>query len=719
MLLRTLPALVTVAVMALLPAPSLGDEKDHKIQRDELERLKNETAAVEAATSRTTAWFETRHLPAWKDRQGTAPLWTEIGPSVIKESWGGMENAGRATALVVDPRNPRMLTVGAASGGIWRSEDEGASWTPIADQVASLSIGDVALDPFDPEVVYAGTGEPHYSIDSFHGAGFLRSRNGGKTWDLLASDVFLGYRFCRIVPNPKRPGFIYAATTRGVYRSLDHGGTWVKLLDGSASDIVIDPKNPNVAIAGIGFAWGAANNGLYLSTNSGASWKRLLPEVDGRKLGRIQIAQCASYPNVVYASLYGVSGGLQGLYKTTDLGTSWVRMPNAPNYAGDSAWYYDCIAVSPKNPNHVFVGGFSTFRSLDGGETWEDNTKSYDGGPVHPDHHALTFSPFDAQTVYLCTDGGVFRTRNLGSSWESISNGLGTVQFQSVDVHPWDENKAWGGTQDNGTNVYEGSTAWRNTFLGDGGVTRVNWKDPNVVYTEYVNLTICKSTDGGKSWEWNTTNGIDPAEGKLFYAPFTLDPSDPDTLVAGAQKVYRSTDAARNWTAISPILGSRVSAVTVAPNNSKVIYAGTSDGKLWVTADTGATWHPINAGLPRSYVSDVCVDPRNARVVYVALSGWNPQRLWKSTDAGGTWKCIDEDLPPMPMQALCLNPRRPDTLYAATFIGVFMSPNGGGRWYRLGSNLPNVPVFSIVANVQTNWITIGTHGRGAWRIPLE
>jgi photosystem II stability/assembly factor-like uncharacterized protein len=392
-------------------------------------------------------------------------------------------------------------------------------------------------------------------------------------------------------------------------------------------------------------------------------------------------------------------------------------MPNAPSYAGGQAWYDNCIAVSPTNPNVVFVGGFSTFRTLDGGETWEDNTRSYGGGQVHPDHHSLTFSPADPKTVYLCTDGGAFRTRNLGQSWESISNGLATVQFQSVDVHPTDENIAYGGTQDNGTNKYTGSTAWTSVFLGDGGTTRVNWKNPDVVYTEYVNLTILKSHDGGKNWD-GATDGIDPAEGKLFYAPFNLDPSDPDTLVAGAQKVYRSTNAAAGWSPISPKLGSRVSAVTIAPNLSSVIYAGTNDGHVWVTPNTGKEWFEITKGLPRGYISDICVDPRNARRVYVALGGWSPNRIWKSVDAGGTWQNVSDGLPDMPVQAITLDPRHPSTVFIATTIGVFASDQGGKRWSRYGVGLPNVPVFSIVANSKTNWLTIGTHGRGAWRVRL-
>lgn len=720
---RGLRALLVVALAAFAAGAFAQDKggDDDALEHDRYERATLKGSTIEPAKANLAGWFEVRHFPFWHDRNGATPAWEEIGPSVLQHSWGDLNNAGRCCAVVVDPTDPRIVWVGAASGGIWRSTDEGKTWNPVGDQNASLSIGALALDPFDHNTIYAGTGEPHNSIDSFFGAGLLRSSDGGQTWTLLSSDVYLGTSFSRIVPHPSRPGFLYAATTRGVLRSLDGGGTWVQLLKGAATDLLIDPKSPDTLVASIGASGGSPINGLYKTTDAGQTWKHLTNDLPSNPwaMARIQMANCQAFPNVLYVSIYGTNGHPAGMYKSTDFGESWIRLPNAPDYAGGQSWYDNYVMVSPVNPNVVFVGGTSTYRTVDGGDTWIDDTRSYAGGPVHPDNHFLAFSPVDPSTLYLCTDGGVFRSRNLGESWESVSNGLGTVQFQSLDVHPWDPNVAYGGTQDNGTNKYTGSKAWTNVFLGDGGVTHVNWKNPNIVYTEYVDLTICKSTDAGHTWDWNDTNGIDPHEGKLFYAPYNLDPSDPDTLVAGAQKVYRSTDAAASWTAISPILGSRVSAVVVAPSARGVIYAGTTDGHAWVTPNTGKNWYDISKGLPRgAYVNDICVDPRDARTVYLAINGWAPDHIWKSTDAGGHWTNLMDNLPPMPVNAIALDPHRPNRVYLATQLGVFVSDHGDGQWRRFGSGLPNVPVFSIVANARTGYVTIGTHGRGGWRIPL-
>ena len=698
------------------------DEGDEQKEREEFYRLQNAGSTIEPAAGALAAWFDARSIPIWHDAKGAPESWEEIGPRVLEHGWGDMENAGRTSAVAVDPRDNRVLYAAAASGGLWKSSDYGKSWTAIADFQASLSYGALAIDPFNPDILYAGSGEAHYSLDSFHGAGLLRSMDAGKTWELLGSDVFLGQRFTRIVCNPKRPGLIYAATTIGVFRSSDSGATWVKVLDGPASDLIIHPTSPNMLIAGIGSPWGHPLNGVYRSTDAGNTWRKVTRDLfqDGRGLGRIQMDYCrVKYPDVVYASLYGNGGGLRGLYKSTDFGVSWLRLPNAPEYAGDTAWYYDYVGVSPVDPNVIFLGGFSTFRSLDGGQTWEDNTKSYSGGAIHPDHHAFTFDPLAPKTVYLGTDGGVFRSRDLGEHWESVSNGLGTIQFQFVDVHPWDKNIAYGGTQDNGTNKYTGTTAWDNVFLGDGGTTRVNWLNPDVVYTEYVGLAMCKSYDGGKNWDWSITDGLDRSEGALFYAPFNLDPSNPDIVLAGTRHLWRSIDGAKTWARISPLLGNPVSAITVAPNNSKVIYTGTSDGRVWVTADTGATWYEVTKGLPRGqYVGDIAVDPRNAREVYVSFATWGGSHIWKSTDAGGTWEDVADNLPAMPIRSIAIHPRKPDMVFVGTEIGVFVSTQGGGRWQRLGKGLPNSPVFTVTPNVRTGFLTVGTHGRGAWRIPM-
>lgn len=711
------PALACLC--ALFLAPIAWGREEGRNAYDEFLRSQIAGSTVEPAAGALDSWFRSNRIPLWRADEGGGTAWEEIGPSVLRNGWGGMDNAGRMCSFVVDPRNSRVAYAAAASGGLWKTEDGCRTWTPIADHLPSLAYGALALDPFNPDVIYAGSGEMHYSLDSFAGVGLFRSRDGGRNWDLLGIDVFNNRRFSRIAHHPRRAGFLYAATSAGVFRTTDSGATWARLLQGEISDFELNPANPNQLIAAVGAPWGTRINGLYRSTDGGETWLKATdgPPVDGSSLGRIQTDHCRRYPEVVYASVYGTNSAPEGLYRSNDFGASWVKLPMPPNYAGGQSWYDNYLAVSPTNPNLVFLGGLTTYRSTDGGMTWVDNTRSYAGGPIHPDHHYMTFDPNAPSTAYLCTDGGVFRTLDDGDTWESVNEGLATIQFQYVDVHPWDRNIAYGGTQDNGTNKYTGRLDWDHVFTGDGGTTRVNWNNPDIVYTEYVNLTICKSTDAGRTWAWNVTSGIDRS-GALFYAPYTLDPSDPDTLVAGSRRVYRSTNAAESWTEISPILGSAVSAVTVAPNNREVIYAGTSDGRAWVTPNLGTDWYEITTGLPRAFVADICVDPRNARHVYLAQVAWGGNRIWRSDDAGGTWKPIGEGLNGAPVRMVVVHPLRPDTIMIATEVGCFISPDRGEKWFRLGRGLANAPVFTIVANARTGYVTVGTHGRGAWRLPL-
>lgn len=711
---------VCLFISAWIPACSLfAAGEDGVRDRAEFTRSQLSLSRIDPAAARLSAWFDSKSVPYYRDRDGSSPLWEEIGPSVLLQGWGGVKTAGRLNSVLIDPRDPKVIYTAAASGGIWKSTDAGKSWKPISDHEASPAFGALAFDPYDADNLYAGTGEPHFSLDSLYGAGLLRSRDAGKNWTLHAADLFLGHRFYRILPHPRYREYIYAATTLGLFRSIDGGNTWVRLLEGTCNDVIMHPRNPNWILAAMGSRRNRTQQrGLFRSLDAGDHWEQLitgLPDANAQ-IGRIHVGMCLAQPQALYAIYYG-SPGLIGVFKSTDTGETWKRLPNAPDCAGGQWWYDLYIAVHPTNPSVVFVGGLSSWRTMDGGLTWNDSSRSYGGGFVHPDHHYAAWDPHDTNTLYLCTDGGLYRTRNLGENWEELNTGLATIQFQSVDVHPWDKNIAYGGTQDNGTNKYTGNLEWLHVFGGDGGTTRVNYKNPNVVYTEYVNLAIFRSNDAAENWNF-AAGGIDRSEGALFYAPYAMDPNDPEILIAGTRRLWRTVDGTANWKSISPVLGNRVSAIAIAPGASGVIYGGTTNGKVWVTPNTGTDWYDVSAGIPSSYIGDIAIDPRSPRIAYVGTMSYGVPHVFKTKDAGGAWVDVTDNLPDTIVRGIVLHPRDPDLVYLATEIGVFVSETGGKRWYRLGRNLPNVPVYSIIANARTGYVTIGTHGRGAWRIPL-
>lgn len=675
-----------------------------------------------AAMAQFEAWYKTHLFPVFSVPGQPVPKWEEMGPGVLHRGWAGRDNAGRMTSMVVAP-NSTTLFAAAASGGIWRSVNAGQTWQPLADFTPSLSYGVITLDPKHPTTIYAGQGEQNNSADSFSGSGLMRSTDNGNHWTLLAQKVFLGQRFSQIICDPKIAGVVYAATTRGVMRSVDSGVHWVTLLPGVATDFAINPTSTNEMLAALGNAKGSPANGIYRSTDSGQTWTKITKyfPYDARNLGRLQFGQCRDYPNVMYVAMYSSEGynqGLLGFLKTEDFGKTWIQLPKAPSYAGGSAWYYNVVAVCPNNPNVIFLCGTTTYRSVDGGMTFQDVTRSYGDGPVHPDHHWIAFDANHPSTMYLCTDGGIFVSKDLGTNWVPINQDLATIQFQYLDVHPTDPNVAYGGTQDNGTNKFTGNYAWFNVQAGDGGYTIVNPDNPDVIYAEYVNLALYKSTDAGRTWQWGMTKGINLKEGTLFYNPFNIDPNDGNVLVTGTTRVYRSTDAEESWTPISPFFGSNITALTIAPNNSKVIYVGTRQGKAFVTPDTGAHWYPISTGLPAQPITTIAIDPNDARTVYLGQSGLRSPTLWKSTDAGGTWTCISGAIPPVEVHQICLDPFDPQKVFAATDVGVFISRGGTTPWMRYGAGLPGAPVYSLVANKFTGWLTAGTHGRGGWRVAL-
>ncbi len=662
--------------------------------------------------TRTSPWTDALQVPFWTDAKGVHPSWECIGPAPLDKAWGGSDNSGRVSTIAVDPRNTRRLYIGASLGGVWKSTNGGQNWRPMSDFEASLSFGSLVLDPFNPDIIYAGTGEAHGASDSYFGAGILRSTNAGETWELLGSEELNGTAVAKMVASTKVRGLLIAATGRGLMRSLNGGNHWQAVVEGAFTDVVNSDKRPDVyyAVGGLG-----GKNGVYKTTDSGNTWELLGGTLPHNSFGRSQLAQCRDFPDTVYVS-YAVGWG-NGIaeYRTDDGGRSWRLLKDAPNYGGGQLWYDNFYACAPDNPNIVFGGGYSILRTLDGGSTWLDVSRSYSGGNTHPDWHCFIFDPIDPKVMYTGCDGGLFMTKDRGDTWEAISNNLATLQFIGIDVDPISPFVAYGGTQDNGTSRTRGDLRWKETFFGDGGWTIVDYQHPERVYTEYVGLSLHRSDDYGDSWYY-CVNNMDTTGG-LFYAPFEIDPNNSDILVAGASRVWRTTNRTDSWEAISGDMG-HVSALAIAPKHSEVIYAGSSWGRVWVTPNTGGNWFDITAGLPGGHIATLAVDPRSPRTAYVGVHGYGHKHIFKTENAGGTWRSVDDNLPDAPFGHIVIDPTRPDDVYIAGDVGVYVSNSGGGNWKRYGTGLPNCPCMRLALNRRTGYLTVGTHGRSLWKVRL-
>lgn len=681
----------------------------------------------------------------------SALTWISLGPTDV---------GGRIRSIAIDPNDPSIVYCGSVSGGVWKSTDAGGSWFPTNDLAANLVIGALAIDPNNPNIIYAGTGEGYFNVDALRGAGILKSTDGGATWALTttfsSSPSGFPYYINDIYIRPDDSRLLYAATNSGVYRSTNSGASWIYIPKTTgtrrATQIVADPLAPATFYVAYG---NFTTDGVYKTTDGGASFTKLTGGFPTTGFERIALAICKGTPSVLYAVLCASSTyGTHSIQKTTDGGASWTAV-NAPTDAyfggthlGNQGWYNNVVAVHPSDPNLVYVGGINSFRSTSGGMTW---TQMSHGGPaaipfMHVDQHAIAFQPGNPAVMYFGNDGGMYKTTNGGTTIGRINNGLAVTQFYSGAAHPSAE-IFYGGTQDNGTLMSVSQPAWTTSLGGDGGHTAVDFTTPTTVYTEYVYLNFQKSLNSGATW-FRSMSGIPVSGGAqsdgtsdrcAFIAPFAMDPSNSQVLVAGTYRVYRTTNGAGMWTPISPDLtgdaggaggvGSQLSVITalaVAPSTQATIWAGTSGGdsaaRVQVTTNTGSSWVNVTKSpLPNRAVTSIAVDPTNSQRAYVGYSGYNtntpttPGHVFRTTNRGTTWTNVSANLPDVPVNAVILNPVNPEMhIIVGTDLGMYQTTDGGTSWTEENTGLAKVSVFDL--DLRPDGIVVAaTHGRGMFR----
>jgi photosystem II stability/assembly factor-like uncharacterized protein len=663
-----------------------------------------------------------------------APLgvnWVEEGPSNI---------GARVTDLVMHPTDPDIIYAAMASSGIFRSADGGASWDPITDGLPVLTMGAVAVDPTNADIVYAGTGEANASSFSWFGMGLYKSTDAGATWEYkgLEDTRYIA----RIVIDPLNTNRVWVAGTgalfgtnpeRGVYRSLDGGDTWDRILwvsDSTAAiDIVIDPARPDTVFAAMwervrGLTYRQSSgptSGIYRSYDGGDTWGELTSGLpSGVTEGRIGLSLCASSPNVVYAIYDDPTTYSVMVYKSTNGGDSWTRTndDDISDIHSSFGWYFGQIRVDPDNADRVFAMGVPFYRSENGGSSW-----SQVGSSNHVDHHAMVFDPNDHTRIFEGNDGGIYVSTNSGDSWTKLYD-QPTNQFYAIEIDYLAPARLYGGTQDNGTlRTTTGMTDdWEEIFGGDGFYCVVDPTDSDIIYVEYQYGNLYKSTDFAYSWDW-AMDGIGGSDRHNWMTPVVMDPSNRMTLYYGSHRVYRSTDGAGSWTAISGDLTNgdqgagfgTITTIAVAATDPDVIYVGTDDSKVWVTQNGGGSWSDISGSLPNRWVTRLAVDPGDDATAYVTFSGlrWNENigYVYRTDDYGATWTDITENLPGAPVNALVIDPDQPSRLFVATDVGCYYTESAGTDWAILGIGLPAVPVFDLKIHNPTRMLVAGTHGR--------
>jgi photosystem II stability/assembly factor-like uncharacterized protein len=662
---------------------------------------------------------------------------------------GPNNGGGRITSLAVHPSNPQTIYVGAAAGGIFKTTNGGTSWNPIFDSTLTLAIGDVAVAPSNPQILYVGTGEANGGGGStnYDGVGVYKTQNGGTTWQHMGP-TSIG-SIGKVVIDPKNPdrvfvaamGYLYAGNSkRGVYRTINGGSTWEKVLYLTDStgciDLAIHPTNPDTIYAAMWERirrpnlrdYGGSTCGIFRSVNGGQTWAKMQMGLPTTDIGRIGITISPKDPSVLYAIYANESGDYRGTYRSSNNGVTWTNADPTNNlqymYSG-FGWWFGKIYADPTDANIVYALGIESYRSDNGGQTWQTFTQLN-----HVDHHALWINPNDNKDILDGNDGGLYRTNDFSKTWSYINN-IPISQFYTCEIDEQNPQKLFGGTQDNGTwrNLSPAVDSWIHILGGDGFYCLVNPKDSRYVYAESQYGNLSRSEDGGDTFSWGLA-GINSFDRKNWQVPIAFSTANPATLYMGTHKIYRSTDHARNWSPLSPdltrgsggqggIIYGTITTIGVSPKNAQIIYVGTDDGLVWVTTDEGANWRKITNGVPNRWITRLEADPFDASTAYLTVSGfkWNEYQphVLKTTNLGETWVDISSNLPQAPANDIVPDPSIKGTLYVATDMGVFVTrAESAGKWELLGTGMPLCPVTDLKFHKATRKLVAATFGRSMY-----
>ncbi len=639
--------------------------------------------------------------------------------------------------------------VAAASGGVFKTTNAGTDWVPVFDGQNSLSIGDIAIDPSNSNHIWVGTGEVNAGGGSlaYDGDGVYFSTDGGQSWTNQGLSEVGNIGKVLIDPNNAQNIFVGAMgplfrndANRGVYRSQDGGQTWTQSLFVSDSTGIVDmamhPTNGQIIYAA---AWqrvrrpqyrsyGGETSGLYRSLDGGDSWTELtsgLPTGANQK-GRISIAIAPSNPDVLYARYADATGNIQGVYRTSDGGDSWTAMNSGALNNVGFHWWFRGIIIDPTDENTIYNVDFQVQKSTDGGNNWFGVFNN-----VHVDQHALAFDPNDSNNLVLGNDGGVYFSPDGGSTWTKDQQ-LPITQLYRCYVDPSSAEGIYLGAQDNSTHrtLTGGPDDYEIIYGGDGFQPLVDPNNGNVIFAQYQYGNIAKSTNNGASFI-GATAGISGADRKNWDTPIVFDPQNAQVMYTATQRVYRTENAAGLWTAISGDLTNgagggnlnygTVVALDVSPFNPEKILAGTDDGNVWMTLDTGVTWELLSEDLPARWVTKVLHSVTHPGTLFVTLSGYrygtDEGHVYKSYDNGQNWIDISTGLPDVPVNDIVQD--NDGRLFVGTDIGVFGSGDGGESWSAIGVNLPSVVINDMHIHQGTQELFIATYGRSAYRLALN
>lgn len=654
-------------------------------------------------------------------RSGAPLVWEFVGPEpILDEYWSGNAPAtGRVVGIAPHPTIANICYIAAASGGLWSTINGGQTWTPLSATMNTHNCGAIALDPTNPNILYLGTGE--YQTGS-PGDGLYRVDINAGTWVRIGTASQVGNSISGIAVDPLDPQVIHVTGTRGYVRTTNGGATWTLGISGSCSSLALNTTDPNIVYA--------ARNGdaIYRSPNKGQNFTKRNTGIDNTPVRRIVIAISKTSPSTLYAAFVDSSNGLQGFYSTNTEGDTWTKKAGTPDFPYPQGSYDLFVGVDPTNANRVFAGGVDpryadagVIRSIDGGNTWDEISAGPAGGQLHPDHHVIAFGP---GVIWEGSDGGIQKSLDGGESWINLNNTLAITQNVQLALNPIDSEMMATGTQDNGTiGRIQGDNKWNGLVSGDGGFLAFDHEDPSIFYSTYVYLTTFRITD-------TTFDDITgPWDGDLrrFYSPLVMDPNNAKILCGGTTRVWRTTDATAasvSWTPLSSDLfggSGTLNAIAIAKGDSNTIYAGGSNGRIFVTNNL-TTWNERSSGVPNNTVMDIVIDPTNPAIAYAAFAATGAvPRVMRTVDSGETWTDLSGDLPVgAGARSLAVYFKsNPPKIIMGSGAGYYISDDDGVTWTHNGTEFPNVQLADLRIDEENDVLVAGTYGRGVWRTPLK
>jgi len=678
---------------------------------------------------------------------------------------GPAEMSGRITSIDAVAKNTRILYVGTAGGGVWKSTNAGTTFNPVFDKYCQ-SIGWLAIDQKNPETVWVGTGESNMRNSVGVGTGLYKTTDGGSNWRYLGFDS--SEHISKVIIDPKNSDVVYVSVpgplwsdskARGLYKTTDGGKTWKKILYTDAktgcADIAVDPKNSDVLYASMwqfrrsphSFSSGGKGSALYKSTDAGKTWKKIQKGIEEGELGRMCIAISPTENNKVFLVAESKN---TALYASNDGGENWEKTSATQNVTW-RPFYFSLIVVDPTDSKRIYRPGLEFCFSDDGGESWKQ--ASFEGGWVHSDHHALWINPNNNSHLILGTDGGVYQSLDRGVSWTMFKN-LPVSQFYHVAYDMQTPYNVYGGLQDNGSWFAPTASVggienkdWTNCGGGDGFWVQPDRGDSNICYSE---------SQGGDVIRFNkaTNESKDikpyplPGEPKLRFnwnTPIMTSPTNVNTLYVGAQYLYRSKNKGQTWEKISPDLTTNdkkkqeqeksgglsvdnsgaenhctIFSICESPKDENIIWVGTDDGNVQVTTDGGKTWAKVNgsiSGMPAgTWCSSIDASPYDKNTAFATFEGHATgdmkPHVYKTTNLGKSWTSITTADVKGFAHKVKQDTKNENLLFVGTEFGLFVSFDAGKSWIQYKANVPPVAVRDIAIHPVTNDLILATHGRG-------